>query len=143
MAHLPLVLIVDDSARNRRLAADLLGLAQLRTLQAGTAAEAVALASEHLPDVILMDLRLPDRDGSEAARALRAAPRTQHIPIVAVTAVPVDPRDGWLLEAGFAGVIAKPIDIDTFAELVRGFCARSSAQPRGVPASPATRRQAR
>jgi two-component system cell cycle response regulator len=127
MAHLPLVLIVDDSARNRKLAADVLGLTHFRTLEAGTAAEAMTIASERLPDVILMDLRLPDRDGSEAARALRADPRTSRIPIVALTALPVDPRDDWLLDAGFAGAIAKPIEIDTFAELVRGFCARSSA----------------
>jgi two-component system, cell cycle response regulator DivK len=123
MSHLPLVLIVDDSARNRKLAGDLLRLARFRTLEAGTAAEAIALASEQLPDVILMDLRLPDLDGTEAARTLRAAPRTSGIPIVALTALPVDARDDWLLDAGFAGAIVKPIDTEAFPELVRGFCA--------------------
>ena len=126
MSHLPLVLIVDDSARNRKLASDLLRLARFRTLEAGTAAEAIALASEQLPDLILMDLRLPDLDGTEAARTLRAAPRTSGIPIVALTALPVDARNDWLVEAGFAGAIVKPIDTEAFPELVRGFCARGS-----------------
>jgi CheY-like chemotaxis protein len=126
MSEIPLVLIVDDSARNRKLAGDVLRLARFRTLEAGTAAEAIALASEQLPDVILMDLRLPDRDGTEAARTLRAAPRTSSIPIVALTALPVDARDDWLVEAGFAGAIVKPIDTEAFPEIVRGFCARGS-----------------
>jgi two-component system, cell cycle response regulator DivK len=124
MSDLPLVLIVDDNDRNRKLAGDVLRLARFRTLEAGTAAEGMALASEHLPDVILMDLRLPDLDGTEAARMLRAEPRTSHIPVVAVTALPIDAREDWLFDAGFAGFIIKPIDIDAFPDVVRRFCAR-------------------
>ena len=126
MSDLPLVLIVDDNARNRKLAGDVLRVAGFRTIEAATAADGIALASEHVPDVILMDLRLPDLDGTEAARTLRAAPRTSGIPIVALTALAVDARDDWLVEAGFAGAIGKPIDTDLFPELVRGFCARGS-----------------
>ena len=125
VSDLPLVLIVDDNDRNRKLAVDVLRLARFRTLEAVTAAEAIALASEHLPDVILMDLRLPDLDGTEAARILRAEPRTSRIPVVAVTAVPLDARDDWWVAAGFAGYIVKPIDIDEFPDVVRRFCARS------------------
>jgi two-component system, cell cycle response regulator DivK len=124
MSDLPLVLIVDDNDRNRKLAVDVLRLAQFRTLEAVTAAEGIALASEHLPDVILMDLRLPDLDGTEAARMLRAEPRTSRIPVVAVTALPLDARDDWLFDAGFAGYVVKPIDIDEFPDVVRRFCAR-------------------
>jgi len=124
MSDLPLVLIVDDNDRNRKLAVDVLRLARFRTLEAGTAAEGIALASEHLPDVILMDLRLPDLDGTEAARMLRAEPRTSRIPVVAVTALPLDAREDWLFDAGFAGYVVKPIDIDEFADVVRRFCAR-------------------
>jgi CheY-like chemotaxis protein len=69
-----------------------------------------------------MDLRLPDLDGSEAARRLGADARTARIPLVAMTAQRLDPGDGWLSEAGFAGSIAKPIDVDAFPDLVRGFC---------------------
>lgn len=125
MSSHPLVLIVDDSDRNRKLAREVLRQAGFRTLEAGTAREGVALASEHLPDVILMDLRLPDLDGTDAVRLLSAEPRTSRIPVVAVTAMPVDPEDEWLVEAGFAGAIVKPIDIDTFPDLVRGFCSRA------------------
>jgi two-component system cell cycle response regulator DivK len=125
MSDLPLVLIVDDNDRNRKLAVDVLRSARFRTLEAVTAAEAIALASEHLPDVILMDLRLPDLDGTEAARTLRAEPRTSRIPLVALTALPLDARDDWLVAAGFAGYVVKPIDIDEFPDVVRRFCARS------------------
>ena len=124
MSDLPLVLIVDDNARNRKLAGDVLRMARFRTLEAVTATEGIALASEHLPDVILMDLRLPDLDGTAAARMLRADPRTSRIPLVAVTALPLDARDDWLFDAGFAGYIVKPIDTEDFPDVVRRFCAR-------------------
>jgi two-component system cell cycle response regulator DivK len=124
MSDLPLVLIVDDNDRNRKLAGDVLRSARFRTLEAATAAEGIALASEHLPDVILMDLRLPDLDGTEAARMLRAEPRTSRIPVVALTALPLDGREDWLSDAGIAGYVVKPIDIDTFPDEVRRFCAR-------------------
>ncbi len=120
----PLVLIVDDNDRNRKLAGDVLRQARFRTLDAVTAAEGIALAAEHLPDVILMDLRLPDLDGTEAVRMLRAEPRTARIPVLAVTALVLDAGDDWLSEAGFAGYIVKPIDIDVFPDVVRRFCAR-------------------
>jgi two-component system cell cycle response regulator DivK len=125
ISDLPLILIVDDNERNRKLARDVLRLARFRTLEAVTAAEAIALASEHLPDLILMDLRLPDLDGTQAARMLRAEPRTSRIPVVAVTALPLDARDDWLFDAGFTGYIVKPIDTDELPEVVRRFCMRS------------------
>ena len=118
-----LVLIVDDSDRNRKLAGDVLRFAGFRTIEAATAADGIALAAEHLPAVILMDLRLPDLDGAKAVGVLRAEPRTSRIPVVAMTALPVGDRADWLIEAGFAGHIAKPVDIDTLADLVRRFAA--------------------
>jgi two-component system, cell cycle response regulator DivK len=124
MSDLPLILIVDDNDRNRKLVREVLRLARFRTLEAVSASEGLALASEHLPDVILMDLRLPDQDGMEAARLLRAEPRTSRIPVVALTALRIDTRDDWLFDAGFAGYVVKPIDIDEFPELVRRFCPR-------------------
>jgi two-component system cell cycle response regulator DivK len=119
---LPLVLIVDDNDRNRKLAGDVLRVAGFRTLEAATAADGIVLASERLPDVILMDLRLPDMGGVEATQMLRAAPRTSRIPVVAVTALRLDGREEWLFDAGFAGYIAKPIDVDELPDTVRGFC---------------------
>ena len=66
----PLVLIVDDNARNLKLAGDVLVAAGFRTLTATTGKEGVAFADEYLPDVVLMDLRLPDMDGTDAAKML-------------------------------------------------------------------------
>ena len=119
MPDLLLVLIVDDNDRNRKLARDVLRAAGFRTLEAATAAEGIALASEHLPDVVLMDLRLPDADGTEAVRTLKAQPHTSRIPVVAVTALALDPSGAWLSDAGFAGYIAKPIDTVELPDLVR------------------------
>ena len=123
IADRPLVLIVDDNDRNRKLAGDVLRLAGFRTLEAKTAADGIALASERLPDVILMDVRLPDVDGPDTARMLRAEPRTARIPVVAMTALRLDGREEWLLDAGFAGYIVKPIDTASFPDVVRRFCA--------------------
>jgi len=82
------VLVVDDNDPNRKLALDVLRAAGLRTFGAATAAEAIALAQEHGPDVILMDLRLPDMDGADATRRLAGHERTAQIPVVAMTASP-------------------------------------------------------
>ena len=122
----PIVLIVDDNARNRKLARDVLRHAGFEPLEAGTASEAIAAAARHLPDVILMDLRLPDLDGAQAVAVLRSEPRTSGIPVVAMTALPLGDGDDWLNDAGFAGSIAKPFDVDTFPDLVRRFAARNT-----------------
>lgn len=119
---MPLVLIVDDNEKNRRLAADVLSFAGFQALEAATGAEGLALAAERLPDVILMDLRLPDMDGADAARMLRADGSTARIPVVAMSALPLEGSGSWLDEAGFAGSLEKPIQIATFADEVRRFC---------------------
>jgi len=119
-----LVLIVDDDARNLKLARDVLLAAGYRTLVAETGNEAVALAAEHLPDVILMDLRLPDMDGTDATRILRGEARTAVIPVVLLSSISLEEDTAWLADAGFAGYLAKPIDIDEFPRQVRHFCRR-------------------
>ena len=117
-----LVLIVDDDERNARLARDVLEAAGFRTLVAATAADGLALAGERLPDVVLMDVRLPDLDGAEAARRIAADERTGSIPVLAVSALRGDETDPWWREAGFAGYVEKPLDVRTLPALVRGFC---------------------
>jgi two-component system, cell cycle response regulator DivK len=123
----PLVLIVDDNQKNLKLARDVLRAAGLRTLEAGSGAEGIALAAEHLPDVILMDIRLPDMDGTDAARALGSGARTAPIPVVALTALPVEGHGDWLFAAGFAGYLEKPISVGEFPDQVRRYCARAGA----------------
>jgi two-component system cell cycle response regulator DivK len=124
---MPLVLIVDDNEKNRKLAAAVLSAAGFETLGAGTGSEGLALAAERVPDVILMDLRLPDMDGAEAARTLREDEPTARIPVVAMSALPLEERGEWLEDAGFAGSIEKPIRVDTFADQVRRFCEDGTA----------------
>jgi two-component system cell cycle response regulator DivK len=121
------VLIVEDNARNRKLAAAVLSAAGFETLEAGTAGEGLALAAARAPDVILMDLRLPDMDGSEAARVLRDDEQTARIPVVAMSALRLEGSGEWLDAAGFAGSIEKPIPIDELPDEVRRFCADETA----------------
>ncbi|MDQ3066804.1 MAG: response regulator [Actinomycetota bacterium] len=116
----PLVLIVDDNQKNLKLARDVLRAAGLRTLEAESGAAGITLAATHLPDVILMDLRLPDMDGADAARALGGGARTARIPVVALSALPLD--GDWFLAAGFAGYLEKPISVGEFPDKVRSYC---------------------
>ncbi len=118
-----LVLIVDDNEKNRKLARDVLRAAGFRTLEAPNGTEGIALADEHLPDVVLLDLRLPDMDGMQVARELRGRPRTAQLPVVALSALQAD--DAWLLAAGFAGYLEKPISVGEFPEQVRRYCVRA------------------
>jgi two-component system cell cycle response regulator DivK len=118
----PLVLIVDDNEKNLRLARDVLRAAGFETLEAASGAAGIALAAEHLPDVILMDLRLPDMDGTDALAMLGSDTRTARTPVVALSALRLADDRGWLLAAGFAGCLEKPIDVAEFPEEVRGYC---------------------
>jgi two-component system, cell cycle response regulator DivK len=122
-AERPLVLIVDDNEKNLKLARDVLRAGGFRTLEAATGAVAIVLATEYLPDVILMDLRLPDIDGADAARNLGERARTARIPIVGLSSVPLGESD-WFLAAGFAGYLEKPISVAEFAGQVRRYCRR-------------------
>jgi two-component system cell cycle response regulator DivK len=118
-----LVLIVDDNEKNLKLARDVLRAAGFRTLEAASGAEGIALADEHLPNVILMDLRLPDMDGTDAVRKLGDRARTARIPIVALSSLPLD--GDWFLAAGFAGYLEKPFSVGAFPDQVRRYCARA------------------
>ncbi len=121
-----IVLIVDDNDKNRKLARDVLSAAGFETLEAASGAEGIALAVEHVPDVILMDLRLPDMYGTEAARKLEEGERTAQIPVVAMSALPLGGSGDWLEAAGFAGWLEKPFRVGTFPDQVRRYCAEAS-----------------
>jgi two-component system cell cycle response regulator DivK len=120
------VLIVDDNEKNLRLARDVLRAAGFRTLEAATGAEGIALAEAKLPDLVLLDLRLPDMDGTEVARELRDRARTQGIPVVALSALRLTDHDDELRAAGFAGYLEKPISVAEFPSQVRGYCMRGA-----------------
>jgi two-component system cell cycle response regulator DivK len=114
------VLVVDDDERNARLVCAVLQRAGIDTLTASTAAEALTLAAEHEPALVLMDLRLPDLDGDEAVRRLHADARTCEIPVVALSALRLA-HAAWFREAGFAGYIEKPVDIGALPEQIRAY----------------------
>jgi CheY-like chemotaxis protein len=115
------VLVVDDVAENRRLLTCLLELEGATVLQAATGEAAIDMAVTRNPTVILMDISLPGMDGLTAARILREDPRTQHMPVIAVTA---DDAEHEALTAGCAGYIRKPLNIKTFVSVVTNLVER-------------------
>jgi two-component system cell cycle response regulator DivK len=119
-----LVLIVEDNSKNLKLVTDVLQYHGFRTLSASTASAGIALAEESPPDLILMDIQLPDMDGITALGLLRASARTSAIPVVAFTALAMAADRERILAAGFDGYLVKPIDIHEFPEQVRHYCER-------------------
>ena len=116
-----LILIVDDNENNRKLARDVLEFAGFETVEATGGVEAVALTIEHLPALVLMDIRMPDMNGTEALKLLREDSRTAEIPIVALTSSTMRGDEQRFLAEGFDGYLAKPISVREFPDQVRGF----------------------
>jgi two-component system cell cycle response regulator DivK len=118
-----IVLVVDDNEKNLKLACEVLRHAGIDTLRAATAGEAIATATARAPDVVLMDIRLPDMDGTEAVRQLKADARTAAVPVVALTSFAMKGDRERFLAAGFDGYIEKPISVREFPGQVRGMLA--------------------
>ena len=116
------VLIVEDNEMNLKLARDLLQIGGFHTLEATRATDGIDLAKLHHPDVVVMDIQLPDFDGWEALRRLRADPSTADLVVLAVTAFAISGDKERFLAGGFDGYVAKPLDVATFSNLVRHFC---------------------
>jgi len=118
------ILLIEDNLQNRYLASFLLEQRGHRVFQAETGALGLELAAEVNPDLILLDIQLPGMDGHAVARALKADPRFQAVPIVAVTSYALVGDREKCLEAGAEGYIEKPIDPETFAESIEAFLRR-------------------
>ena len=112
------ILIVEDEKVNMLLTVTILTHAGHVALQADTAGAGIALARSELPDLILMDIQLPDIDGLEAIRQLRADPRTRRIPVIALTAFAMKGDKETMRDAGFDGYVTKPIRYQAFLEEV-------------------------
>jgi two-component system cell cycle response regulator DivK len=121
-----LILIVEDNDKNLKLARDLLQHDGFQTLEAATATAGITLAEQHVPDLILMDIQLPDMDGVTALGRLRKSAATRSIPVVALTAFAMAADRERLLAAGFDGYLAKPVDIHDFTDSVRRYCGEST-----------------
>jgi two-component system, cell cycle response regulator DivK len=116
------ILVVEDNERNMRLFCDVLQASGYRTLEATTGESAVELALEHEPDLVLMDIQLPDIDGVEALARIRADERSASLPVLALTAQAMEGDRERFLAAGFDGYLSKPVDITEFVATVKAYC---------------------
>jgi two-component system cell cycle response regulator DivK len=116
------VLVVEDNEKNMKLFRDVLLSAGYRTLEAATGEEAVAVATEHSPDLVLMDIQLPDIDGVEALGRLRADGRTASLPVLALTAQAMEGDRERFLAAGFDGYLSKPVNVVDLVATVARYC---------------------
>jgi two-component system cell cycle response regulator DivK len=103
-----LILVVEDQQDNRRIMRDLLTSAGYEVIEALTGEEGVTSAETHRPELILMDIQLPDFDGYEATRRIKANPDLQKIPIIAVTSYALSGDDVKAFEAGCNAYVTKP-----------------------------------
>jgi two-component system cell cycle response regulator DivK len=114
------ILLAEDNASNRYLASYLLTNAGFIVIAAHNGHDAIRLALAENPDLVLMDIQMPEMDGYEAARRMQADPQLSRIPIVAVTSYAMTSDRAKALEMGFVGYIEKPIQPQTFvAEISR------------------------
>jgi two-component system, cell cycle response regulator DivK len=116
------ILLVEDNEKNMKLFRDVLRTAGYDTVEAKTGLRAVEVAVEHEPDVVLMDVQLPDINGVEALGRLRADRRTASIPVIALTAQAMHGDRERFLAAGFDGYVAKPVDIVELVHTVHEYC---------------------
>lgn len=115
------ILIVEDNPLNLELATDILSGAGFDVLPASLAREGLRLTLAEQPDLVLMDIRLPDLDGVSAVRILKEDPATSSIPVIALTAQAMRGDEEAARSAGFDGYISKPIDTRTFARTVKTY----------------------
>ena len=114
-------LVVDDNGNNLLLEKDLLEVAGFEVFEAENASDGIAIARKEKPDVILMDVRLPDMRGSEAAKILREDKETSEIPIIFVTASVMAEGKEEIKNIPNSGFIGKPINTRTFAKEISQF----------------------
>jgi two-component system cell cycle response regulator DivK len=116
------ILVVEDNEMNMKLFRDVLVVEGYRALEATTGEEAITLATEHAPDLVLMDIQLPDLVGVEALRRLRTDERTATIPVLALTAQAMQGDRERFLAEGFDGYVAKPVNVRELLGIVRQHC---------------------
>jgi two-component system, cell cycle response regulator DivK len=119
-----LILIVEDNDKNLKLVRDVLKYHGYRTLEAMNGQDALDMARRHGPALILMDIQLPEMDGITAFERLRADASTKKIPVIAVTASATSVDRKRIMDAGFDGYQAKPIQVKEFVQEVQKSLAR-------------------
>ena len=114
------VLIVEDNELNMKLFHDLLDAQGYKTLQTREGLQALTIAREHRPDLILMDIQLPEISGLEVTKWLKEDDDLRHIPVVAVTAFAMKGDEERIREGGCEAYISKPISVSHFLTTIRG-----------------------
>ena len=112
------ILIVEDNELNMKLFHDLLEAHGYATLQTKDGNEALKLAREHFPNLILMDIQLPEVSGLEVTRWIKGDDSIRHIPVIAVTAFAMKGDEEKSREGGCEAYIAKPISVTNFMEVI-------------------------
>ncbi|MAA98089.1 MAG: two-component system response regulator [Stappia sp.] len=115
------VLIVEDNELNMKLFHDLLEAHGYQTLQTRTGIEALELAREHRPDLILMDIQLPEVSGLEVTKWIKEDDDLKVIPVIAVTAFAMKGDEERIRQGGCEAYISKPISVAKFLETVRSY----------------------
>jgi two-component system cell cycle response regulator DivK len=122
------VLIVEDNELNMKLFRDLLEAHGYTTVQTSDGLEALDLARAHRPDLILMDIQLPEVSGLEITKWLKDDDELKSIPIIAVTAFAMKGDEEKIREGGCEAYIAKPISVGHFVEMVQRFIGKAAAE---------------
>jgi two-component system, cell cycle response regulator DivK len=123
------ILIVEDHELNMKLLNDVLEARGYRIIKTGWGTEALELARQYHPDLILMDIQLPDISGLEASRQLKQDAATRAIPIIAVTAFAMAGDERRARDGGCDGYVAKPIMLREFLAVIEGFIGPPTAAP--------------
>ncbi len=115
------VLIVEDNELNMKLFRDLLEAQDYQVLETREGLQALTLARQHRPDLILMDIQLPEVSGLEVTKWLKEDDDLRHIPIIAVTAFAMKGDEERIREGGCEAYLSKPISVMSFLETIRGY----------------------
>ena len=115
------ILIVEDNDLNLKLFRDLLTANGYQTIETKEGAEAIVLARQQTPDLILMDIQLPEISGLEVTERIKADRKLSHIPIIAVTAFAMKDDEEKIMRAGCEAYISKPISISDFLSAIKNF----------------------
>jgi two-component system cell cycle response regulator DivK len=115
------VLIVEDNELNMKLFNDLLEAHGYATVQTRNGMEALDLARQHRPDLILMDIQLPEVSGLQVTQWIKEDPSLRHIPVIAITAFAMKGDEEKIRQGGCEAYLSKPISVVKFLETVRNF----------------------
>ena len=123
------ILIVEDNAKNMKLVRDLLQHHGHRTLEADTGEAGLALALKERPDLVLMDIQLPDIDGATVLARIREDASFDAMPVLAVSASVMPDEQQKIIASGFDAFITKPIELKRFRETVLRFLTQGRVRP--------------